>query len=160
VVSVVTTVSLRDTELCVLLNQDEEVGDGFDELDELTRAYAVTIHRSQAARTLRGRPLVTSAWPILQRTWSTRHDPGHVERGAGRQTASAERRFAARRRPSLHRPHRALTEGWVRIVAVVGRPQKASCRRSGRVSAAGCCSRIRPGRTVKTSQAARLLHYP
>jgi hypothetical protein len=45
--SVVTAASLTNLELCVLLNEDEEVGYGFDEPDELTHAHAVTIHRSQ-----------------------------------------------------------------------------------------------------------------
>jgi UvrD-like helicase C-terminal domain len=44
------------------------VGYGFDELDELTHAYAVSIHRSQGS----GYPclvvlLITSAWLMLQR---------------------------------------------------------------------------------------------
>jgi exodeoxyribonuclease V alpha subunit len=47
-VSVVATASLTDPELCVLLNQDEEVGYGFDEPDELTHAHAVTIHARRA----------------------------------------------------------------------------------------------------------------
>jgi hypothetical protein len=46
-VSVVTTASLTDPELCILLNKEEKVGYGFDEPDELTHAHAVTIHRSQ-----------------------------------------------------------------------------------------------------------------
>jgi exodeoxyribonuclease V alpha subunit len=65
---VVTTASLTGLELCVLLNEDEEVGYGFDEPDELTHAHAVTIHARRAQSTPPGRPLVTSAWPILQRT--------------------------------------------------------------------------------------------
>jgi exodeoxyribonuclease V alpha subunit len=60
--------SVTDPELCILLNGDEEVGYGFDEPDELTRAYAVTIHARRAKSTPPGRPLVTSAWPSLQRT--------------------------------------------------------------------------------------------
>ena len=43
----VTTASLTDPKLCILLNQDEEVGYGFDEPDGRTNAHAVTIHRSQ-----------------------------------------------------------------------------------------------------------------
>jgi exodeoxyribonuclease V alpha subunit len=68
VVSEVTAVSRRDPALCVLLNQDEKIRYGFDEPDELTHAHAVTINRSQAVEHSPGRPLVTSAWPILQRT--------------------------------------------------------------------------------------------
>ena len=48
-VGVVTALSLEDSELRVLLDEDEEVGYGFDELDELTHAHAVSIHRSQGS---------------------------------------------------------------------------------------------------------------
>jgi ATP-dependent exoDNAse (exonuclease V) alpha subunit len=44
-----TALSLEDQELRVRLDEDEEVGYGFDELDELTHAYAVSIHRSQGS---------------------------------------------------------------------------------------------------------------
>jgi exodeoxyribonuclease V alpha subunit len=64
----VTALSLEDSELRVLLDEDEEVGYGFDELDELTHAYAVSIHRSQGSEY----PCVVvaltmSAWLMLQR---------------------------------------------------------------------------------------------
>jgi exodeoxyribonuclease V alpha subunit len=67
-VGVVTALSLEDQELRVLLDEDEEVGYGFDELDELTHAYAVSIHRSQGSEY----PCVVvaltmSAWLMLQR---------------------------------------------------------------------------------------------
>jgi hypothetical protein len=65
---VLTTASRTDPALCVLLNQDKKIGDGFDEPDELTHAHAVTIHARRAKSTPPGRPLVTSAWPSLQRT--------------------------------------------------------------------------------------------
>jgi exodeoxyribonuclease V alpha subunit len=42
---VVTAASLTDPKLCVLPNQDEEIGYGFAEPDERTHAHAVTIHR-------------------------------------------------------------------------------------------------------------------
>jgi hypothetical protein len=45
-VGVVTAASLMDPALCVPLNEDEQVGSGFDEPDELTPRHAVTIHRS------------------------------------------------------------------------------------------------------------------
>jgi UvrD-like helicase C-terminal domain len=48
-VGVVTALSLEDQELRVRLDEDEEVAYGFDELDELTHAYAVSIHRSQGS---------------------------------------------------------------------------------------------------------------
>ena len=59
-VSVVTTASLTDPELCILLNKEEKVGYGFDEPDELTHAHAVTIHARRAKSTPPGRPLVTA----------------------------------------------------------------------------------------------------
>jgi exodeoxyribonuclease V alpha subunit len=65
---VVTALSAEDHALTVRTGEDELVEYGFDELDELARADAVTIHRSQ------GReypavliPLVTSSWMMLQR---------------------------------------------------------------------------------------------
>jgi exodeoxyribonuclease V alpha subunit len=48
-VGVVTGLSLEDQELRVLLDEDVEVGYGFDELDELSHAYAVSIHPPRAA---------------------------------------------------------------------------------------------------------------
>jgi exodeoxyribonuclease V alpha subunit len=65
---VVTAASLTDLELCVLLNEDERIGYGFDEPDELTHAHAVTINRSQGGEYSAWSTLVTSAWSILQRT--------------------------------------------------------------------------------------------
>jgi hypothetical protein len=46
VVSEVSAASRTDPALWVLLNEDEKIGHGFDEPDELTHAQAVTIHRS------------------------------------------------------------------------------------------------------------------
>src|SRR6266542_2756653 len=67
-VGVVTTLSLEDQQLRVLLDEDEEVGYGFDELDELTHAYAVSIHRSQGSEyPCVVVPLVTGAWNMLAR---------------------------------------------------------------------------------------------
>jgi exodeoxyribonuclease V alpha subunit len=67
-VGVVTALSLEDQELRVLLDEDEEVAYGFDELDELTHAYAVSIHRSQGSEyPCVVIPLSTSAWLMLQR---------------------------------------------------------------------------------------------
>jgi exodeoxyribonuclease V alpha subunit len=64
----VTAISLEDQELRVLLDEDEEVAYGFDELDELTHAYAVSIHRSQGSEyPCVVIPLTTSAWLMLQR---------------------------------------------------------------------------------------------
>jgi exodeoxyribonuclease V alpha subunit len=67
-VGVITALSLDDQEVRVLLDEDEEVGYGFDELDELTHAYAVSIHRSQGSEyPCVVVPLTTSAWLMLQR---------------------------------------------------------------------------------------------
>jgi exodeoxyribonuclease V alpha subunit len=67
-VGVITALSLEDSELRVLLDEDEEVAYGFDELDELTHAYAVSIHRSQGSEyPCVVVPLTMSAWMMLQR---------------------------------------------------------------------------------------------
>ena len=67
-VGVVTALSLEDSELRVRLDEDEEVGYGFEELDELTHAYAVSIHRSQGSEyPCVVVPLTMSAWMMLQR---------------------------------------------------------------------------------------------
>lgn len=67
-VSVATAASFTDPALCVLLNEDEEVGYGFDEPDERTHAHAVTIHARRAQSTPPSSPLATSACPSLQPT--------------------------------------------------------------------------------------------
>jgi exodeoxyribonuclease V alpha subunit len=67
-VGVITALSLEDSELRVLLDEDEEVAYGFEELDELTHAYAVSIHRSQGSEyPCVVVPLTMSAWMMLQR---------------------------------------------------------------------------------------------
>jgi exodeoxyribonuclease V alpha subunit len=48
-VGVVTGMSPEDHKLTVRTDEDESIDYGFDELDELTHAYAVTIHRSQGS---------------------------------------------------------------------------------------------------------------
>jgi exodeoxyribonuclease V alpha subunit len=102
-VGVVTALSLEDQELRVLLDEDEEVGYGFDELDELTHAYAVSIHRSQGSEY----PCVVvaltmSAWLMLQRnllyTAVTRAKQLVVLVGSRRALAKAVRTHGAGRR--------------------------------------------------------------
>ena len=67
-VGVVTAISLEDQQIKVLLDEDEEIGYGFDELDELSHAYAVTVHRSQGSEyPCVVAPLTTSAWMMLER---------------------------------------------------------------------------------------------
>jgi exodeoxyribonuclease V alpha subunit len=67
-VGVVTGISLEDHVLTVLTDEDEPVEYGFDELDELAHAYAVTIHRSQGSEyPAVVIPLTMSSWMMLQR---------------------------------------------------------------------------------------------
>jgi exodeoxyribonuclease V alpha subunit len=102
-VGVVTALSLEDSELRVLLDEDEEVGYGFDELDELTHAYAVSIHRSQGSEyPCVVVPLTMSAWMMLQRnllyTAVTRAKRLVVLVGSRRALAKAVRTQGAGRR--------------------------------------------------------------
>jgi exodeoxyribonuclease V alpha subunit len=108
-VGVVTALSLEDQELRVRLDEDEEVGYGFDELDELTHAYAVSIHRSQGSEyPCVVVPLTMSAWMMLQRnllyTAVTRAKRIVVLVGSKRALAKAVRTQGAGRR------YTALTE--------------------------------------------------
>jgi exodeoxyribonuclease V alpha subunit len=91
------------------LDEDEEVGYGFDELDELTHAYAVSIHRSQGSEyPCVVLPVTTSAWLMLQRnllyTAVTRAKRIVVLVGSRRALAKAVRTQGAGRR------YTALTE--------------------------------------------------
>jgi exodeoxyribonuclease V alpha subunit len=99
----VTAISLEDQELRVLLDEDEEVAYGFDELDELTHAYAVSIHRSQGSEyPCVVIPVTTSAWLMLQRnllyTAVTRAKRMVVLVGSRRALAKAIRTQGAGRR--------------------------------------------------------------
>jgi len=67
-VGVVTGMSLEDQELRVYMDDEEDIAYSFDELDELTHAYAVSIHRSQGSEyPCVVVPLTTSSWLMLQR---------------------------------------------------------------------------------------------
>jgi exodeoxyribonuclease V alpha subunit len=67
-VGVVIDMSLEDHKLTVRTDEDESVDYGFDELDELTHAYAVTIHRSQGSEyPAVVIPLTMGSWLMLQR---------------------------------------------------------------------------------------------
>ncbi len=67
-VGVVTGMSAEDHKLTVLTDEDESVDYGFDELDELAHAYAVTIHRSQGSEyPAVVLPLTMGSWLMLQR---------------------------------------------------------------------------------------------
>jgi exodeoxyribonuclease V alpha subunit len=59
---------VEDHTLTVLTDEDESVDYGFDELDELAHAYAVTIHRSQGSEyPAVVIPLTMGSWMMLQR---------------------------------------------------------------------------------------------
>jgi exodeoxyribonuclease V alpha subunit len=111
-VGVVTGMSLEDHTLTVLTDEDEQVEYGFDELDELAHAYAVTIHRSQGSEyPAVVIPLTMSSWMMLQRnliyTGVTRAKRLVVLVGSRRALAVAVRtRGAGRRYTALaHRLH-------------------------------------------------------
>jgi exodeoxyribonuclease V alpha subunit len=111
-VGVVTAMSLDDHTLTVRTDEDEQVDYGFDELDELAHAYAVTIHRSQGSEyPAVVIPLTTSSWMMLQRnllyTGITRARKLVVLAGSRRALAAAIRtKGAGRRHTALaHRLH-------------------------------------------------------
>ncbi|WP_103501754.1 ATP-dependent RecD-like DNA helicase [Streptomyces sp. SM14] len=102
----VTGIDLDEQRLTVLTEEDEEIGYEFTELDELSHAYAVTIHRSQGSEyPCVVIPVTTSAWMMLQRnllyTAVTRAKRLVVLVGSRRalgqavRTVSAGRRFTA-----------------------------------------------------------------
>jgi len=65
---VVTAVDLNAAMLTVRTEEDEDVHYDFAELDELTHAYAVTVHRAQGSEyPCVVIPVTTSAWMMLQR---------------------------------------------------------------------------------------------
>ena len=106
-VGVVTGMSPEEHTLTVRTDEDESVDYGFDELDELAHAYAVTIHRSQGSEyPAVVIPLTTSSWLMLQRnllyTGVTRAKKLVVLAGSRRALAAAVRtRGAGRRHTAL-----------------------------------------------------------
>jgi exodeoxyribonuclease V alpha subunit len=65
---VVTSVNLEEQVLTVRTDDEEDIEYEFGELDELTHAYAVSIHRSQGSEyPCVVIPVTTSAWMMLQR---------------------------------------------------------------------------------------------
>ena len=111
-VGVVSAMSTEDHKLTVHTDEDEPVDYGFDELDELAHAYAVTIHRSQGSEyPAVVIPLTTSSWMMLQRnllyTGVTRAKKLVVLAGSRRALAAAVRtKGAGRRHTALaHRLH-------------------------------------------------------
>lgn len=67
-VGVVTGLDLEQQKLTVRTDEEVEIGYGFDELDELQHAYAITVHRSQGSEyPAVVIPMTMSAYPMLQR---------------------------------------------------------------------------------------------
>ena len=102
-VGVVTGMSLEEHTLTVRTDEDEQVDYGFDELDELAHAYAVTIHRSQGSEyPAVVIPLTMGSWMMLQRnllyTGVTRAKELVVLAGSRRALAAAVRTKGAGRR--------------------------------------------------------------
>ncbi|MFD7976094.1 ATP-dependent RecD-like DNA helicase [Streptomyces sp. NPDC059071] len=102
-VGVVTALDPVEQRLVVRIDEDEEVPYGFDELDELAHAYAVTIHRSQGSEyPAVVIPVTTSAWMMLQRnllyTAVTRARKLVVLVGSRKAIAQAVRTVSAGRR--------------------------------------------------------------
>jgi exodeoxyribonuclease V alpha subunit len=144
---VVTALSLEDQELRVLLDEDEEVGYGFDELDELTHAYAVSIHRAQGSEyPCVVVPLTMSAWLMLQRnllyTAVTRAKQLVVLVGSRRALAKAVRT------PGAGRRYTALTH---RLrPGRVGLSQRPAGRSSGQLQQAP----VEPEQVLQSGQTA------
>ncbi|TNM32898.1 SF1B family DNA helicase RecD2 [Streptomyces sedi] len=102
-VGVVTGLDVDEQRLTVRTDEDEEVPYDFAELDELSHAYAVTIHRSQGSEyPCVVIPVTTSAWMMLQRnllyTAVTRAKRLVVLVGSRRALAQAVRSVSAGRR--------------------------------------------------------------
>jgi exodeoxyribonuclease V alpha subunit len=107
-VGVVSAMSMEDSQLTVITDEDESVDYAFDELDELAHAYAATIHRSQGSEyPAVVIPLTTGAWMMLRRnllyTAITRAQRLVVLVGSRRALA------AAVRTPGAGRRHTGLT---------------------------------------------------
>jgi exodeoxyribonuclease V alpha subunit len=102
-VGVVTGIVLEDQQVRVQLDDGRQVAYDFDELDELTHAYAISIHRSQGSEyPCVVVPVTTSAWLMLQRnllyTAVTRAKRIVVLVGSWRAVAKAVRTVGAGRR--------------------------------------------------------------
>ncbi len=100
---VVTAVSAEDHSLALRTDEDELLEYGFDEMDELAHAYAITIHRSQGSEyPAIVIPVTTSAWMMLQRnllyTAITRAKKLAVLVGSSRAISAAVRTASAGRR--------------------------------------------------------------
>jgi exodeoxyribonuclease V alpha subunit len=131
-VGVVTALSLHDQELRVLVDEDAEIRYGFDELDELVHAYAMTVHRSQGSEyPCVVVPLTLNFWLMLQRnllyTAVTRAKRMVVLVGSRRALAKAVRTTGAGRRYTAL--DERLRRGSVRMAAAL---QRRSSNTDGR----------------------------
>jgi exodeoxyribonuclease V alpha subunit len=124
-VGVVTGISLEEQQLQVLMDETEVVPYDFLELDEITHAYAVSIHRSQGSEyPCVVIPLTTTAWLMLQRNLlytavtrarrlvvlvgSTRAIARAVQKqGAGRRYAALAERLRRVSQPALDAGYQA-----------------------------------------------------
>ncbi len=100
---VVTGLDSVAQEMTVRTDEDEEITYDFAELDELTHAYAITVHRSQGSEyPAVVVPVTTSAWMMLQRnllyTGITRAKRLVVLVGSRRALAQAVRNASSGRR--------------------------------------------------------------
>jgi exodeoxyribonuclease V alpha subunit len=106
-----------EQKLTIRTDEDEEVDYEFSELDELSHAYAMTIHRSQGSEyPCVVIPITTSAWMMLQRnllyTAVTRAKKLVVLVGSKRAIGQAVRTVGAGRRHTAlaHRLRTAQTD--------------------------------------------------
>ncbi|GHC76500.1 ATP-dependent RecD-like DNA helicase [Nocardiopsis terrae] len=118
---VVTGIDPVAQEVSVRTDEDEEISYDFAELDELTHAYAITVHRSQGSEyPAVVVPVTTSAWMMLQRnllyTAITRAKKLVVLVGSRRALAQAVRNASSGRR------HTALAHRLCRAPAEEGQP--------------------------------------
>ncbi|MFD7656109.1 ATP-dependent RecD-like DNA helicase [Actinosynnema sp. NPDC059797] len=114
-VGVVTAIDAVEQRLTVRTDEEEDVDYEFGELDELTHAYAMTIHRSQGSEyPCVVIPITNSAWMMLQRnllyTAVTRAKKLVVLVGSRKAIGQAVRTVGAGRRHTAldHRLARAL----------------------------------------------------
>ncbi|MEV1119692.1 ATP-dependent RecD-like DNA helicase [Actinosynnema sp. NPDC049800] len=112
---IVTAIDVVEQKLTVRTDEDEDVDYEFGELDELTHAYAMTIHRSQGSEyPCVVIPITTSAWMMLQRnllyTAVTRAKKLVVLVGSRKAIGQAVRTVGAGRR------HTALDHRLARLV--------------------------------------------
>ncbi|MDQ2586977.1 SF1B family DNA helicase RecD2 [Saccharothrix yanglingensis] len=116
---IVTAIDAVEQKLTVRTDEEEDVDYEFGELDELTHAYAMTIHRSQGSEyPCVVIPITTSAWMMLQRnllyTAVTRAKKLVVLVGSRKAIGQAVRTVGAGRRHTAlaHRLSHRLQAAW------------------------------------------------